>query len=121
MELNTQRKVVLGVQHTIAMFGATVLVPLLTGLDASVALLAAGIGTLIFHLLTRLMVPVFLGSSFAFIPPIVASLNDEGFSMSATVGGIAAAGVVYGIVSVIVRFIGSDKIKRLVPRLWPGR
>ena len=120
MELNTQRKVVLGVQHTIAMFGATVLVPLLTGLDASVALLAAGIGTLIFHLLTRLMVPVFLGSSFAFIPPIVASLNDEGFSMSATVGGIAAAGVVYAIVSVIVRFIGSDKIKRLVPPVVAG-
>lgn len=120
MELNTQRKVVLGVQHTIAMFGATVLVPLLTGLDASVALLAAGIGTLIFHLLTKLMVPVFLGSSFAFIPPIVASLNDEGFSMSATVGGIAAAGVVYAIVSVIVRFIGSDKIKRLVPPVVAG-
>ena len=120
MELNTQRKVVLGVQHTIAMFGATVLVPLLTGLDASVALLAAGIGTLTFHLLTRLMVPVFLGSSFAFIPPIVASLNDEGFSMSATVGGIAAAGVVYAIVSVIVRFIGSDKIKRLVPPVVAG-
>jgi len=120
MELNTQRKVVLGVQHTIAMFGATVLVPLLTGLDASVALLAAGIGTLIFHVLTKLMVPVFLGSSFAFIPPIVASLNDEGFSMSATVGGIAAAGVVYAIVSVIVRFIGSDKIKRLVPPVVAG-
>ena len=120
MELNTQRKVVLGVQHTIAMFGATVLVPLLTGLDASVALLAAGIGTLIFHVLTKMMVPVFLGSSFAFIPPIVASLNDEGFSMSATVGGIAAAGVVYGIVSVIVRFIGSDKIKRLVPPVVAG-
>ena len=120
MELNTQRKVVLGVQHTIAMFGATVLVPLLTGLDASVALLAAGIGTLIFHLLTKLMVPVFLGSSFAFIPPIVASLNDEGFSMSATVGGIAAAGVVYAIVSVIVRYIGSDKIRRLVPPVVAG-
>ena len=120
MELNTQRKVVLGVQHTIAMFGATVLVPLLTGLDASVALLAAGIGTLIFHVLTKLMVPVFLGSSFAFIPPIVAALNDEGFSMSATVGGIAAAGVVYAIVSVIVRFIGSDKIKRLVPPVVAG-
>jgi len=102
------------------MFSATVLVPLLTGLDASVALLAAGIGTLIFHVLTKLMVPVFLGSSFAFIPPIVAALNDEGFSMSATVGGIAAAGVVYAIVSVIVRFIGSDKIKRLVPPVVAG-
>ncbi len=120
MELNTQRKTVLGVQHTVAMFGATVLVPLLTGLDASVALLAAGVGTLIFHLLTKMMVPVFLGSSFAFIPPIVASLNDEGFSMSATVGGIAAAGVVYGIISLLVRFIGSDKIKRLVPPVVAG-
>lgn len=120
MELNTQRKVVLGVQHTIAMFGATVLVPLLTGLDASVALLAAGVGTLIFHLLTRMMVPVFLGSSFAFIPPIVASLNTEGFSMAATVGGIAAAGVVYGIISLIVRWVGSDKVKKLVPPVVAG-
>ncbi len=120
MELNTQRKAVLGVQHTVAMFGATVLVPLLTGLDASVALLAAGVGTLIFHFLTKMMVPVFLGSSFAFIPPIVASLNTEGFSMSATVGGIAAAGVVYGIISLVVRFIGSDKIKRLVPPVVAG-
>jgi len=62
MELTIQKKTALGLQHVVAMFGATVLVPLLTGLDPSVALLAAGIGTLLFHLVTKRMVPVFLGS-----------------------------------------------------------
>ncbi len=76
MELTMQKKVVLGLQHTIAMFGATVLVPLLTGLNPSVALLAAGIGTLLFHLVTKRMVPVFLGSSFAFIPAILLAAED---------------------------------------------
>ena len=65
-------KLVLALQHLIAMFGATVLVPILTGLDPSVALFSAGIGTLIFHLCTKGKVPVFLGSSFAFIPVILA-------------------------------------------------
>ena len=65
-------KVVMALQHLIAMFGSTVLVPILTGLDISVALFCAGLGTLIFHLCTKGKVPVFLGSSFAFIPVIVA-------------------------------------------------
>ena len=63
----TQTKLVLGLQHVLAMFGATVLVPFLTGLNPSIALLSAGIGTLIFHYCTKKIVPVFLGSSFAFI------------------------------------------------------
>ena len=71
MELTMQKKVVLGLQHTIAMFGATVLVPLITGLNPSVALIAAGVGTLLFHLVTKQMVPDFLGASFVFIPPIL--------------------------------------------------
>ena len=79
MELTNGKKVVLGAQHTVAMFGATILVPLLTGLDPAVALFSAGLGTLIFHLLTKRMVPVFLGSSFAFIPPIVAA-RESGYS-----------------------------------------
>ena len=77
MELTMQKKVVLGLQHTIAMFGATVLVPLITGLNPSVALIAAGVGTLLFHLVTKQMVPVFLGSSFAFIPPILIGVGTR--------------------------------------------
>ncbi|MGL4802130.1 MAG: solute carrier family 23 protein, partial [Cetobacterium sp.] len=65
--LSTKSKLLLGIQHVLAMFGATVLVPFLTGLNPSVALLSAGIGTLLFHLCTKGIVPVFLGSSFAFI------------------------------------------------------
>ena len=65
------QKIILALQHLIAMFGATVLVPILTGLDISVALFCAGMGTLIFHLCTKKKVPVFLGSLFAFVPVIV--------------------------------------------------
>ena len=65
------RNIVMGFQHTFVMFGATILVPLITGLDIGVTLFAAGIGTLLFHFLTKRKVPVFLGSSFAFIPPIL--------------------------------------------------
>ncbi len=65
------KTVVLGLQHTFVMFGVTVLVPLITGLDVGVTLFAAGIGTWLFHIVTKFKVPVFLGSSFAFIPPIL--------------------------------------------------
>jgi uracil permease len=119
MDLTPQRRVVLGLQHTVAMFGATVLVPLLTGLDPSVALVAAGAGTLLFHLVTGRIVPVFLGSSFAFIAPIIAAAND-GFSWGAIGGGIAAAGLIYVIVSVIVTFVGSRVIRRLFPPVVTG-
>ena len=64
------KTVVLGLQHMFVMFGATVLVPLLTGLDIGVTLFAAGVGTWLFHILTKFKVPVFLGSSFAFLPPL---------------------------------------------------
>lgn len=82
----TPRHLILGLQHTVAMFGATVLVPLLTGLNPSVALFTAGVGTLVFHLVTGRMVPVFLGSSFAFIAPILAA-KEAGFSLSAIGAG----------------------------------
>ncbi|MGB4026681.1 MAG: solute carrier family 23 protein, partial [Bacillota bacterium] len=71
MKLNWSKRILFGFQHTLAMFGATVLVPFLTGLDISVALFTAGAGTLLFHALTKKEVPVFLGSSFAFIPAIL--------------------------------------------------
>jgi uracil permease len=71
--LGTGKKMVLGLQHTFTMFGATVLVPIITGMNISVALFMAGIGTLFFHLVTQRKAPIFLGSSFAFIPPILAA------------------------------------------------
>ncbi|MGB5656596.1 MAG: uracil-xanthine permease family protein, partial [Acidimicrobiia bacterium] len=119
MELTIQKKVVLGLQHTIAMFGATVLVPLLTGLDPSVALLAAGIGTLLFHLVTKQMVPVFLGSSFAFIPAILLAVED-GYSWQAIGAGIIGAAVIYLVMSIIVTFVGHAVITRIFPPIVTG-
>lgn len=119
MELTMQKKVVLGIQHTVAMFGATILVPLITGLDASVALLAAGIGTLLFHLVTKRMVPVFLGSSFAFIPPLL-SAQADGYSWEAIGGGIIGAALIYLAMSIIVTFVGSDVIRRIFPPIVTG-
>ena len=119
VELTTEKKVVLGAQHTVAMFGATILVPLLTGLDPAVALLAAGLGTLIFHLLTKRMVPVFLGSSFAFIPPIIAA-KEGGYSWPAIGAGIVGAGVIYALMSLLVTYVGSDRIRKLFPPIVTG-
>ena len=74
LKLTPFRKTVVGVQFLFVAFGSTVLVPLLVGLDPSAALFSAGVGTLIFHLVTKGMVPIFLGSSFAFITPIIAAV-----------------------------------------------
>ncbi len=122
MELTMQKKVVLGLQHTIAMFGATVLVPLLTGLNPSVALVAAGVGTLLFHLVTKQMVPVFLGSSFAFIPVIASAygMGEGEYSLEAVGAGIIGAAVVYMAMSVLITFIGSDVIRRIFPPIVTG-
>jgi uracil permease len=119
MELTMQKKVVLGLQHTIAMFGATVLVPLLTGLNPSVALLAAGVGTLLFHLVTKQMVPVFLGSSFAFIPAILVGV-DRGYSWESIGAGVIGAAVVYIAMSILITFVGSDVVRRVFPPIVTG-
>lgn len=107
--------VVLGLQHTFVMFGATVLVPIITGLDAGVALFAAGIGTLIFHVLTKFKVPVFLGSSFAFIPPILAVAENFGGDLAYATGGILVAGLVYAVVALIFTFVSSDVLHKILP------
>ncbi len=114
-----QKKIVLGAQHTVAMFGATVLVPLLTGLNPSVALITAGLGTLLFHLVTGRMVPVFLGSSFAFIAPIVAA-GKAGFDPAAVGGGIVAAGLLYLAFAALVVAVGSERVKALFPPVVTG-
>jgi uracil permease len=109
---------ILGLQHLFAMFGATILVPLLTGLNASVALFSAGIGTLIFHLVTKGKVPVFLGSSFAFIAGIAAVVSKYGIAEAG--GGIIAAGAVYLIIALLVYFLGVEKIRTFVPPVVTG-
>lgn len=105
---------VLAAQHLIAMFGSTVLVPFLTGLDTSVALFAAGVGTLIFHLCTKGKVPVFLGSSFAFIPVIIA-VGDKYGDLRYAQGGILVAGLIYIIVSFLIKRIGVGRIRAILP------
>ena len=108
------KTVTLGIQHTFVMFGATVLVPIITGLDVGVALFAAGIGTIIFHIVTGFKVPIFLGSSFAFIPPI-AAITSSGGSLPMALGGIVIAGILYIIVSIILHFVDPDILERLLP------
>ncbi len=113
------KTVVLGLQHTFVMFGATVLVPLITGLDVGVTLFAAGVGTWLFHILTKFKVPVFLGSSFAFIPPILAITAETGDIAYAT-GGILIAGLMYVIVAVIFKFISYDTLHKILPPAVTG-
>ncbi|HDR51181.1 MAG TPA: uracil-xanthine permease [Mariniphaga anaerophila] len=114
----TVKNTVLGIQFLFVAFGATVLVPLLVGIDPSVALFTAGIGTLIFHLVTRGNVPVFLGSSFAFIAPIVEATRLYGWP--GTLSGIIAVGVVYAVVSALVKARGITFVERLFPPVVVG-
>ena len=109
------KKAILSIQHLLAMFGATVLVPLLTGFDPSVAIFCAGIGTLIFHKCTDWKVPVFLGSSFAFISVINQVSETFNGDLSYAQGGIIVAGIIYVIMSFIVKIVGSDKVKKYFP------
>ncbi len=106
---------ILGVQHLVAMFGATVLVPILTGFDPSVALFTAGTGTLIFHFCTKRKVPVFLGSSFAFIPLIISVKEMYNGDLAYAQGGIVVAGLIYIMVSILIKKIGVEKIDKLLP------
>ena len=109
------RKAALSLQHLLAMFGSTVLVPLLTGFDPSVAIFCAGVGTLIFHFCTDWRVPVFLGSSFAFIGVINQVSDAFNGDLAYAQGGIIVAGCLYIIMSLIVKFIGVEKVKKYFP------
>ena len=108
----------LGAQMLFVAFGALVLVPLLTGLDPNVALFTAGLGTLIFQSVTRGRIPVFLASSFAFLPPIMYGVKTWG--IPGTMCGLAAAGVLYILLSILIRFKGSDVVKRVLPPVVTG-
>jgi len=115
---NPVKRIVVGIQFLFVAFGATVLVPLLIDIDPAVALFTAGVGTLIFHIITKGKVPVFLGSSFAFIAPIIAATKLYGYP--GTLGGIIAVGLVYGIVSAIIKLWGLKVIEKIFPSVVVG-
>lgn len=117
-QISTGKKVILGMQHVLAMFGATVLVPMLTGLNPGIAILAAGIGTLVFHSVTKGIVPVFLGSSFAFISAISLVLSQYGIGVVKT--GIIATGLVYIMMAGIIKLVGVEKVKSFFPPIVVG-
>ena len=117
-KIGSKTKLLLGAQHVLAMFGATVLVPFLTGLNPSIALIAAGAGTLIFHFCTKRIVPVFLGSSFAFIGALTLVLKEEG--IGAVKGGVIATGFIYLVMAYLVKIFGVEKIKSFFPPVVTG-
>lgn len=117
-QLSLAQKSVIGVQFLFVAFGATVLVPLLVGLDPSTALFTAGVGTLIFHLVTRGVVPIFLGSSFAFIAPIIKA--TELYGLPGTLSGLISVGLVYFLMSALVKWQGVKVVKRLFPPVVIG-
>ena len=124
-QLGAGRMFVLGFQHMFAMFGATVLVPILTGLDVSTTLLFAGLGTLLFHLITGGIVPAFLGSSFAFLggyatiaPMIDGQPNHEMLPYACF--GVACAGLVYVVLSALFKAFGAKKVMRFFPPIVTG-
>ena len=113
--LSSSKKVVLALQHLFAMFGATVLVPAITGFNPSIALFTAGIGTLIFHLCSKGMVPVFLGSSFAFIPAILTVKELYNGDLRYAQGGMVVAGFIYVVIALLIKKIGVKKIQKYLP------
>ncbi len=108
----------LSLQHVFAMFGATILVPILTGLDIGVALVACGVGTLIYIISTKGKVPVYLGSSFAYIAAISTAAAATGFA--AAYVGLMVVGAIYTIVALIIKFTGSGWLKKLIPPVVIG-
>ncbi|MDI9589772.1 MAG: solute carrier family 23 protein [Acidobacteriota bacterium] len=108
------RAIPLGIQHMMSMFGSTVLVPALTGLNPNVAIMCSGIGTVIYLLLTKNRIPSYLGSSFAFISPILAATAATG-SVSTALSGVVAAGLVYFVVAGIIKLVGTDWLDVLLP------
>ena len=114
----------MGVQHVIAMFGATVLAPILMGFDPNLAILMSGIGTLIFFLITGGKVPSYLGSSFAFIGVVIAATAYAGKGLNANIGvalgGIIACGALYTLIGAIVQMVGTGWIERFMPPVVTG-
>ena len=124
-ELGTAKMLVLALQHVFAMFGATVLVPLLTGLPVSVTLFCAGIGTIWFYFVTKRKIPIFLGSSFAFlaafgaVAPMIGDQPNTEMLPYAT-GGVVCAGLVYVLFALLIKIFGTKKIMKLFPPVVTG-
>lgn len=110
--------IILSIQHLFAMFGATILVPMLVGLDPAVALISSGLGTLAYLLITRGRIPAYLGSSFAFIAPIITAKTLEG--PEAVMFGCFVAGLVYGIVSLLIKWLGVNWLFNVLPPIVVG-
>ncbi len=110
----------LSFQHVFAMFGATILVPMMTGFPVSVALFASGIGTLIYTVCTKRKVPVYLGSSFAYISAVILAVEAMGGDISAAQTGLILVGIIYVIVAIVIKFIGKDWIDKLLPPIVIG-
>lgn len=116
--LSTTKKAVVGVQFLFVAFGATVLVPLLVGINPSTALFTAGLGTFIFHFVTKGKVPIFLGSSFAFIAPIIAATGQWG--LPGTLAGLTSVSLVYFLMSALVKWQGKNFLNRVFPPVVIG-
>ncbi|NWO20472.1 uracil-xanthine permease [Oribacterium sp. oral taxon 102] len=120
-ELGTGHILILGLQHMFAMFGATVLVPLLTGLSVSATLLFAGLGTLLFHLISKKRIPAFLGSSFAFLAGYMTiAPHGEAELLPYACFGVACAGLVYLLLAALFRAFGAGKVMRYFPPVVTG-
>ena len=126
-EKTMRQKLILGIQHTLAMFGATVLVPALTGLNTSITLFCAGLGTLLFHWITKKKVPVFLGSSFAFMAGIMAIIGDSRMGdpdfmdkLASVKGSLIIAGLVYVLFAGLIKIFGYEKVNKLLPPIVTG-
>ena len=124
-QLGTPKMIVLGLQHMFAMFGATVVVPLITGLDVSTTLLFAGLGTLLFHLVSKRKVPAFLGSSFAFLGgyAAIAPLNADGSSselLPYACLGVACAGLLYLLLAALFKAYGTNRVMKYFPPIVTG-
>lgn len=117
-QLSPAKKTIVGVQFLFVAFGATVLVPLLIGINPATALFTAGVGTLIFHVVTKGRVPIFLGSSFAFIAPIIAASQQWG--LPGTIAGLTSVSLVYFVMSALVKWQGRKLLDRLFPPVVIG-
>ena len=116
--LSWPRTIGVGLQHIAAMFGATFLVPVLTGLPPTTTLFFSGIGTILFLIITQNKLPSYLGSSFAFLAPIAAAVNKE--SMAAALGGVVASGVLLALVGLVAKMVGTGWIDWLLPPVVTG-
>lgn len=110
----------LSVQHVFAMFGATILVPILTGYPVSVALFASGLGTLIYTFCTKGKVPVYLGSSFAYITAVIVAVEAMGGDISAAQTGLMLVGLIYVVVAIVIKFVGKNWIDKVLPPIVIG-